>query len=154
MSKRIIFKYKDTIAVVIPSASALKKDRTLTQIALKAMKELKLSAETKYEIIDASSIPSDRTFRDAWEQDGAKIKIDMPKARVIYMDKIRVVRNKELEKTDKIILRDEEQGKDVSALKTERQSLRDIPQNLDLESASTPEELTAIWPEGLTSSDY
>ncbi len=98
------------------------------------------------EAVLTADIPTDGTFRNAWVQDGANIKIDMPKARVIHMDRIRVARDKKLEETDKIILRDEEQGKDTTALKAERQRLRDLPQTFSLGKATTPEELKVMWP--------
>jgi len=76
--------------------------------------------------------------------------INMPKARGIQMDKIRVVRNAELVKKDLISLRAIEAG-DTSAqatIATEKQALRDIPQTFDL-TTDTPEELKEKWPEGL-----
>lgn len=86
--------------------------------------------------IDPALIPSDRTFRNAWKED---LTVDMVKARTIHMDRIRVVRDKELEKLDIETLK----GKDVQA---QKQKLRDIPQTFDLSVATTPNELKALWP--------
>jgi len=89
----------------------------------------------------------------AWEMDtDGTPKVNMTKARVVHMDKIRVVRNAELVKKDLTSLRAIEAG-DTSAqatIATEKQTLRDIPQTFDLTTDNdTPEELKEKWPEGL-----
>jgi len=47
-------------------------------------------AATTYEIVDDSDIPTDKTFRVAWEHDVSvapeKVKTDMPKAKVVAHD--------------------------------------------------------------------
>ena len=96
-------------------------------------------------IIDVSLVPSDRTFRDAWETDNAEspepIRVNILKARDIHMDRIRIDRDKRLTELDK--------RKYGTEYDTERQTLRDIPQNFNLIVATTPDELKALWPEGL-----
>lgn len=92
--------------------------------------------------VDASTIPTDRTFRDAWVHGGDKPVVHMDKARAIHMGRIRLARNDQLAKLDVEQLK----GNDVA---TEKQKLRDIPQTLDLSKATTPEELKALWPAGL-----
>jgi len=81
------------------------------------------------------------------------IVINMPKARRIQMDKIRIVRNKELVKKDidfmKALEADDGSHKVIAA---EKQVLRDIPQTFDL-TTDTPEELKEKWPEGLPRSN-
>jgi hypothetical protein len=77
------------------------------------------------------------------------IKVNMDKAKVIQMDKIREVRNKELTKKDveymKALEADDGSAATVAA---EKKALRDIPQTFDL-TTDTPEELKEKWPEGL-----
>ena len=77
------------------------------------------------------------------------IVINMAKARGIQMDKIRVVRNKELAKKDieymKALEADDGSAATVAA---EKQVLRDIPQTFDL-TTDTPEQLKAKWPDEL-----
>jgi hypothetical protein len=75
------------------------------------------------------------------------INVNMPKARAIHLDAIRVVRNAELVKKDLTFMRAVEAG-DASAqstIATEKQVLRDIPQTFDL-TTDTPEQLKALWP--------
>jgi len=73
----------------------------------------------------------------------------MPKARGIQMDKIREVRNKELVQKDIEFMKAlEADDGSHTAIATEKQVLRDIPQTFDL-TTDTPEQLKAKWPEGL-----
>lgn len=94
-----------------------------------------LMAVSYSEIAD-DDVPQDRTFRDAWTPD---LTVDMPKARDIHMDRIRLVRDEEMKKLDIEQLK----GRDVTA---EKQKLRDIPQTFDLTKAKTAAELKALWP--------
>lgn len=60
--KRIIYKNPDnSVSIIIPAPEALQ-SMTIEQIALKDV-----PANTPYKIVDVSEIPSDRTFRNAWE---------------------------------------------------------------------------------------
>jgi hypothetical protein len=60
--KRIIYKNSDnSVSIIVPSPEALQ-SMTIEQIALKDV-----PANTAYKIVDVSEIPSDRTFRNAWE---------------------------------------------------------------------------------------
>ena len=62
MNKRIVYKNDDgTIAIVIPTAEWLE-THTIEELAVKDVPDGK-----EYWIVDASEIPTDRTFRDAWE---------------------------------------------------------------------------------------
>jgi hypothetical protein len=75
------------------------------------------------------------------------ITVNMSKARGIHMDKIRLVRNKQLADLDVSFMRAVETGdaSEQARIAWEKQALRDIPQTLDL-TTDTPEELKAIWP--------
>ena len=60
--KRIIYKNPDnSVSIIVPSDEALQ-SMTIEQLAIKDV-----PANTPYKIIDVSEIPSDRTFRNAWE---------------------------------------------------------------------------------------
>jgi hypothetical protein len=62
MNKRIIYKTIDGgVAIIVPSSEYLE-THTIEQLALKDV-----PANTLYKIVDVSEIPSDRTFRNAWE---------------------------------------------------------------------------------------
>jgi hypothetical protein len=60
--KRIIYKNLDnSVSIIVPSDEALQ-SMTIEQIANKDV-----PANTPYKIVDVSEIPTDRTFRNAWE---------------------------------------------------------------------------------------
>jgi hypothetical protein len=62
MNKKIVYTQDDGIvAVITPTPEALK-TMTVEQIALKDVPTGK-----EYHIVEDSDIPSDRTFRNAWE---------------------------------------------------------------------------------------
>jgi len=68
MDKRIVFKNSDGgLAVIIPTPEALA-SYSIDEIAKKDV-----PAGLSYKIIDASDLPTDRTFRDAWEIDDAEL---------------------------------------------------------------------------------
>jgi len=77
------------------------------------------------------------------------VNVNMTKARLIHMDRIRVVRNAELVKEDVTFMRAVEDGDtDAQAtIKTKKQTLRDIPATFDITTdVDTPEKLKAKWP--------
>jgi hypothetical protein len=60
--KRIIYKTKDGgVAIIVPTEEFLQTN-TIEDLA---KKDVPVGAV--YKIVDVSDIPSDRTFRDAWE---------------------------------------------------------------------------------------
>jgi hypothetical protein len=64
MNSRIIYPTDDGgVAVIIPSPNCLQ-DHTIEEIAAKDV-----PAGKPYKIVDVADIPSDRTFRNAWEVD-------------------------------------------------------------------------------------
>ena len=111
-------------------------------LACRQCKEVDLPAEQEDR---ASEKP---TFRDAWEDTGTAVRVNMPKARIIHMDRIRTARNVELEHESGSKFR---QPPEIEVLFTaERQTklktLRDIPQTFDLSKYRTPTTLKAAWP--------
>ena len=60
--KRIIFETQDGgVGIIIPTQEYLA-THTIEELAAKDV-----PVNTPYKIVDASEIPSDRTFRNAWE---------------------------------------------------------------------------------------
>lgn len=86
----------------------------------------------------------------AWEMDtDGTPKVNMTKARVVHMDKIRVERNAELVKEDLNMIKALEVGDSATqaAINTKKQTLRDIPATFDITTGvDTPEKLKAKWP--------
>lgn len=68
MNPRIIYQTDDGgVAVIVPTPEALSQ-HSIMSIALKDVPSGK-----PFKIVDASEIPSDRTFRNAWEVDPADL---------------------------------------------------------------------------------
>lgn len=96
-------------------------------------------------VVDVSEIPKDRYFRNAW---GADLKIDMPLAREIHKNILRVERDNKLKLLDVKYTKADEQGDVVqkSAVAVQRQALRDMPADPAFAAATTPEELKLVRP--------
>jgi hypothetical protein len=68
MNKRIIYPNDDGgVAIVIPTPECLA-EHTIEEIADKDV-----PAGKAYKIVDVADVPSDRTFRSAWEVDEATL---------------------------------------------------------------------------------
>lgn len=109
------------------------------------------------------TVPQERTFREAWQLTGDVIDVDMVKARDIWRDKIRAVREEAFKPLDNLYRQKTEEliplqaaGADVSALVAEielisqqKQALRDATNDPAIDAAQTPEDLKLVQPAGL-----
>ena len=100
--------------------------------------------------VDAFDIPTDRTFRNAWEDNGG-VQVNMPKAREIYRGKLREFRKPMLAALDTAYLRADEIGDtaEKARIAAKKQALRDVTDDPAIGAAETPEELKAVLPEAL-----
>jgi len=71
------------------------------------------------------------------------IYIDIPKAKDIWKDKIREKRKSALEKLDVDFMRATEQGNDTTTIVADKQTLRDLPSQVD--TANTVDEIKTVW---------
>jgi len=71
------------------------------------------------------------------------IYIDIPKAKDIWKDKIRVARKLALEKLDVDYMRANEAGTDTTEIVADKQTLRDLPTQVD--TATTTDKIKAVW---------
>jgi len=68
MEKRIIFKTEEGgVAIVIPAPECLQK------YSIKEIADKDVPAGRPYKIVDVSEIPTDRTFRNAWDIDESEL---------------------------------------------------------------------------------
>lgn len=95
---------------------------------------------------NTDAIPDDRTYRDAWVGLPNRVKVDIPKARVVHLSHIRSARAKAFVDLDNGIRTGEDAGEPTTLLRQRRKALRDLPQTFDLSGATTPKELKALWP--------
>lgn len=106
---------------------------------------------TEYDAADYT-LPAERTFRSAWEADAdaGVISVDMAAARDIWRDKIRQARTEPLAALDTAFMKALETGADTTQITADKQALRDAPTDPAIDAATTPEELAAVQPAGLT----
>ena len=102
---------------------------------------------TSYDAADYT-IPTERTFRDAWEANTTTgvISVDMELAKEIWRNKLRQARVKPLEALDAAFMKALETGADTSRIVAQKQALRDAPSLASIDAATTPDELKAIQP--------
>ena len=95
----------------------------------------------------ASSMPSDRHFRDAWTLSGTVISEDMTAAKVIFKEKIRQVRKPLLEAQDVAFMKALESGNSSAqtTAKNAKTKLRDAPAASAITNADTIAKLKAAW---------
>ena len=91
--------------------------------------------------VDESDIPTDRTFRNAWEYNDG-IKVNVPKAKDITKNRLRAERKPLLEAQDILFQRALETGKNTEEIVKEKQRLRDITKQVD--SLTSLDELKAL----------
>ena len=93
--------------------------------------------------IQDSDLILDRTFRNAWRDINGKHEVDMPHAREIHKDHLRMLRAEKLIQLDGEYMRADEENNAVkkNEIRLKKQKLRDITIDPRIESARTPEEL-------------
>ena len=96
--------------------------------------------------VDASEIPTDRSYRNGWKDNGVAIRHDMPKCRNLHRQKLRELRAPKFLKLDADYLRADELGDaaEKSRIASQKQALRDITAHPAIDAATTIEELKAI----------
>ena len=99
--------------------------------------------------IDASTatVPNNRDFRGAWSLSGNVISEDLTKAKEIFKDKVRDVRNPKLTALDADYMKALEDGDTAaqSAIATVKQALRDAPAASAIDAATDMAGLKSAW---------
>lgn len=83
MNKRIIYPTDDGVAIIIPAGAI--------EDCIKDVPE-----GAAYEIVDASDIPTDRTFRGAWEKSSKTITHNLTKCKAIGHEMRRAARAQQM----------------------------------------------------------
>ena len=73
------------------------------------------------------------------------LSIDMPKARDIYRDLIRLTRKDKLAELDIEFQKALETSADTTSIVSKKKALRDAPANTAIDAAKTESELKAAW---------
>ncbi|WP_119421657.1 hypothetical protein [Desertibaculum subflavum] len=122
------------------------------QFAIRVAEEVReLGAEVV--LLDASALPDDRTFRNAWKLVDGAILVDMEQARALQLTALRKARNDLLRATDRIAQRALEQvdKTEFVAIAALRQRLRDMPSAIAplISEARSPAQLQAVCPSSI-----
>ena len=98
------------------------------------------------DVREASSltVPTDRTFRGAWQFNGDAVEVDMAAARNIHKDNLRAERAPRLADLDVAYMKALEAGSGAADIATQKQTLRDITADSRIANASTPDALKAL----------
>jgi len=135
MSQLIIYTQDNgTVAIIRPTEEAL------AIYGIDAIAKKDVPAGKPFSIVDAATIPSDRTFRNAWKGD---LTVDMPKAVNITKERLRAERAPLLAAQDVLMSRAQETGASTIAIVAEKNRLRNITALADAPSI-TLEQLKAL----------
>ena len=104
-----------------------------------------LPSGTAYEIVDDSVIPTDRSFRNAWKQNGKTIETDMAKAREIHKTNIRTARVAKFAELDVEFQKALETSSSTTDIVAKKQALRDAPAASGISTAASEADLKAQW---------
>jgi len=132
MSKIIYTNSDGTVSIIIPAGDVND-----------AIKDV--PSGLSYEIVEDSAIPTDRSFRNAWKQNGKTIETDMTKAKEIHKTNIRTARETKLAELDIEFQRALETSADTSTIVAKKQTLRDAPSASGISTAASESDLKAQW---------
>ena len=144
--KKIIYTQENgVIAVVHPTDQSLK-ELTIEEIAQRVVPV----GISTYSIVEHTTIPADRSFRNAWTgvgigTAGATITEDIAKAKELHKTKIREARVDKFAELDVEYQRATETSADTSAIVTKKQALRDAPAASGITTAVNTTDLKAQW---------
>ena len=139
MNKVIIYNQENGImAICVPALNC--------GLSIEAIAEKDVPTEN-FKIIDKQDLDSlDEQFRNAWVCDtDLNPTICIQKAKEVWREKIRQKRGPVLLDLDVQYMRALESNNDTSEIVESKQELRDLPQNPDIESANSIEDLKNVW---------
>ena len=139
MNKVIIYNQENGVmAICVPALNC--------GLSIEAIAEKDVPTEN-YKIIDKQDLDTlDEQFRNAWVCDtDMNPVIDLEKAKEVWKEKIRLKRGPALLDLDVQYMRALESGDGTENIVKAKQELRDLPQNPDIESANSIEDLKNVW---------
>ena len=126
---KIIYQTATGVAILTPTGELSAEDTAAKDVP----------AGVAYRIVNDEDVPSDRTFRNAWNAD---LTVDFVKAQALTKDRLRHERKPLLEAQDVLFQRALETGKDATAIVVEKQRLRDVTKLVDV--ATTLDQLKGV----------
>ena len=136
--KRVVYTLENIVRIVIPSPKC-----KLTIEELQAKKASQKGVSTY--IVDKDTVPSDRSFRNAWTFDGTNFGINMTTAKEIHKNFIRNARISKLRDLDVEFQKALETSASTTDIIAKKNALRDAPADSRIASASTESDLKKQW---------
>lgn len=154
MDERIIFEKNGKVSILSPSLNYRTNRDDLNDAEFfqhLINKDVPESMRASAQVVNLSSIPVDRTFRNAWRKNGVTIQVNLPEAREIHRDKIAGISDREMKALVDEIVIGQALGNDVTALQAQIQGIQTAVDNVgpNINAAGTPAMLKAVWPVGL-----
>lgn len=135
-NKRVLFTNdQGGLSVVIPAPGVSEEEVLKT-----------IPKGTAFEIVDIEAVPSDRTFRNAWEHCAEnKVKVNVDSAKEITHERRRTKRAEDFAPFDEIIAK-QIPGKSATEAEASRQEIRNTNAEIQIaiDAANSAEELKAI----------
>lgn len=94
--------------------------------------------------LSLGDIPQDRTYRNAWQDDGFEIVHDMQKAKEVHRQNVRHSRVSAFAALDGEYIKASSQGESTSDVEKKQRAWRDAPADPRIDAAKTVEDLTKI----------
>jgi hypothetical protein len=136
------------VSIVHPVPASRMSDETESDWLARVISRSVPQGASNVGIVDSSTLPQDRTFRDAWAVSSREVTVDIAKARDVQREKMRRARVPKLAALDVDYMRAMERGDQAGmrAIASRKQELRDVTSLPEIEEARTPAQLAAFWP--------
>ena len=138
-NKRIVYLAEDGVAAVVVPAP--KYSGTMEDLLKKVVPEDCLDSA---DIVEADTIPNDRTFRNSWvTEQGKSVEIDLAKAKDVAKDKVRQARTPKFAELDVAYQRADEAGDSdaKAAVVVKKQTARDATADTKITDADSVDNL-------------
>jgi len=136
--KRIVYQGDEGRAVVvIPAPKFLASGGTMDDVLIKSVPE---NCKDSANVVDVDTVPSDRTFRNAWvTEQGKSVEIDLDKSKVIAKEKVREARIPKFAELDIAYQRADEAGDAdaKAAVVVKKQTARDATADTKITNADS-----------------
>jgi hypothetical protein len=145
-NKRVIFDNGEGgVSILVPSPNC--------ELSLEQIIDKDIPVDRSKDTLEASDLPTDRTYRNAWTKGDRQVGINVEKAKALHKDKIRAVRDPLLEAEDVNYMRADEAGNnsEKQAVRARKQALRDVTNIVDTATITATDvngvtaELKAVW---------
>jgi hypothetical protein len=136
MAQVIIHESDDGLVVISPAS----------HLNINEAAEYLVPVGTKYKIVEDNQLPDDPDFWGAWTID---CKVSIKKAKEIWKNKMRLVRDQKLKALDIEWMKAMENGevKVASSIAAKKQMLRDVTEREDFRKLKTLKQIKSYWPE-------